>query len=153
MRLQHLKDLLSPAIGEVASSLSSTLIKLGNKMLAGDIPPAVCPYVYGATLTPLLKKDGGIPPIAFGNTIKRLMVVSNRVHDAIGEELRPHQMGYGTPTGAETIVHVVRNFVTTSTPHLKVLCKLDFKNAFNELDRSRMLKICQKELPLYANYI
>lgn len=70
-------------------------------MLKGRVPSTVLPYLYGATLTPLLKKDGGIRPIAVGNTMRRIVaeVTSKRVQNKAASTLQPWQLGYGTPKG------------------------------------------------------
>lgn len=112
------------------------------------------PFVYGATLTLLLKKCGGIRPIAVGNTIRRLVAkkASNRLQDNVREQLRPHQLGYGTRGGAEVTVHAVRNFLQTPSVWIAIV-KLDFENAFDELDRQKLHEVCQQKLPGYAQYI
>ncbi|KAG1682224.1 Sn1-specific diacylglycerol lipase beta [Nymphon striatum] len=71
---RHLKDLTSDALGEISSSLLEVLTKLLNCIvLSGGIPKNVCPTFYGASLIVLSKKDGGLRPIAIGNTLRRLV--------------------------------------------------------------------------------
>jgi hypothetical protein len=62
---------------------------------------------YRSSLTALKKKDGGIRPIAVGNTLRRLAgkFVSRCVMEAMGQLARPTQLGYGTLGGAEASVH------------------------------------------------
>ena len=56
---------------------------------------------------PLGKKDGGIWPIAVGSTFRRLSVKvgSKPVVWALGEELRPVQLGVSTSGGCEAAAH------------------------------------------------
>ena len=48
------------------------MCKLVNIMVGGGVPAAVSPYFCGARLHAGNKKDGGISPIAIGNTLRRL---------------------------------------------------------------------------------
>ncbi|OWA54844.1 hypothetical protein BV898_19237 [Hypsibius exemplaris] len=119
-------------------------------MMCQGVPFAVCPLLYGGTLTALNKKDGGIRPIACGNTLRRLVgkIVSRRVMAAMGELVRPQQLGYGTPGGAEAVVHATRAFLEEKEETLVVL-KLDFKNAFNTVHRNKLLAAARNHLPEY----
>ena len=116
LRPQHLKDLLSLQ-NETEEKLAEALASLTNLMLRGEVPEATRQRLYGATLMPLSKKDGGIRPIAVGNTIRRLVgkVVSRRVTDLMGQHLRPRQLGFGTKGGAEAAVHATRGFLLEET--------------------------------------
>ena len=51
----------------------SFLTEFSDFILQGDIPQSVKPFFLGATLIPLRKKDGGIRPIAVGQTLRRLV--------------------------------------------------------------------------------
>ena len=64
LRPQHIKDCL--ANGEDCEQFLSALTELCNLMLTGDIPEEVKPVFAGANLIALMKKDGGIRPIASG---------------------------------------------------------------------------------------
>jgi len=69
LRPQHLKDLTCAAAGEVTARLLERLTAVAYLMLGGNFPLEVCEILYGACLTALRMKDGGIRPIAVGNTI------------------------------------------------------------------------------------
>ena len=47
-------------------------MKLVNVMAGGGVPDSVAPFLCGARLHAGNKKDGGIRPIAVGNTLRRL---------------------------------------------------------------------------------
>jgi hypothetical protein len=142
LRPQHLKDLLSPSNGEASVKLANSLAALCDVMLSGNVPQSVCPYLYGACLTALNKKDGGIRPIAVGSTLRRMVakVACRRVNQNMGALLQPHQLGFGTKGGAEAIVHSGRRYVHKISNSARVLVKLDFKNAFNSIYRDNMLE-------------
>ena len=63
LRPQHLKDMTDDQVG---GPLSETLAEFCNLVLAGGVPNDVRPTLFGASLFPFTKKDGGIRPIAVG---------------------------------------------------------------------------------------
>lgn len=60
LRPQHLKELTAANAGDNGTKLLESLTKLCNFLLRGMLNPQVCPYLYGASLCALEKKDGGI---------------------------------------------------------------------------------------------
>ena len=72
LRPQHLKDMIGKCNGEVRVKLLDALVDLVSVLLSGNVPESVCPWLYGASLTALKKKDGGTRSIAVGNVLRRL---------------------------------------------------------------------------------
>ena len=69
---QHLKEITSDALGETSKHLLQTIVKFSHGIvLCGNIPDAVQSSFFGASLIALLKKDGGVRPIAVGNILRR----------------------------------------------------------------------------------
>ena len=68
---------------------------------------------FGANLIALNKKEGGVRPIAVGNTLRRLVAkcAGFLVRDEMSELLVPFQLGYGVKGGAEAAVHGARLFL------------------------------------------
>ncbi|OWA53999.1 hypothetical protein BV898_18422 [Hypsibius exemplaris] len=130
---QHLKDLVSCRVGDVGERLIDRLAEIFTVVLQGKVPANNCPFLCGGALTALNKKNGGIRSIACGNTLRRLL----------GKIL-----GYGTPGNAEAVVHATRSFLSEEGK-AKVLLKLDFKNAFNTIDRTKLLQALRADLPDY----
>mgnify|MGYP003623302464 CR=1 FL=1 len=116
--------------------------KLNNFMLARKVNLDVCPHLYGASLIATEKKDGGVRPIAIGNTFRRLAAKLDctSVKEEIGDYLRPRQLGFGTLNACESIIHSARTFLDLNKNNGKILLKIDFKNAFNCIERDSMLK-------------
>lgn len=141
LRPQHLKDMLMKENGEHASKLLRVLCVFSENLLNGKAPAFITPMLYGATLCALRKKDTSIRPIAVGCTLRRLVskIACARIHEKLGTELRPIQLGFGTPGGAEAGAHAARRFVNFNHPSTKVFVKIDYRNAFNELERNPML--------------
>ena len=80
-------------------------------------------------------------PIAVGCTLHHLAAkcAGNRVMQAMGALLAPHQLGYGVPLGVEAAVHATHVFLQNLQPG-RLILKLDFRNAFNCLRRDKMIK-------------
>ncbi|GAV04657.1 hypothetical protein RvY_14911 [Ramazzottius varieornatus] len=114
LRPQHLKDMLKGVRDPASTELAESLALLITLMLEGKVPDDICPVLYGASLTALPKKDGGIRPIAVGNTLRRLAgkIVSKQVMETMGVLVRPQQLGYGTKGGAEAAFHATRVFIS-----------------------------------------
>ena len=77
-------------------------------VLQGTICQQALPIFFGARLCALEKKDGGIRPIAVGNTLRRVAgkVISQNIQLEMGRYLRPVQLGYGTKAGCEAAIHI-----------------------------------------------
>lgn len=69
---QVLKDLTSKSAGDAGKILLNAMTALANLISKGKVTNSILPYFYGAFLISLEKKDGGIRPIAIGNTFRRL---------------------------------------------------------------------------------
>ena len=70
MRLQHLKDTLSHYKGELSPFLTS-LTAFCQLVLEGRVPVVVRPLFFGATLTALEKKSGGVRFFAVSCTLRQ----------------------------------------------------------------------------------
>ena len=154
MRPQHLKDLVGIR-GETGAKFLTALCKTVNRIVNSDVPKEAAAVLFGANLTPLRKKDGGIRPIASGSVFRRLAgkIVSRRIQAQLGEVLRPVQLGYGTKGGCEIAVHATRAFLEVASNETRCLLKLDFKNAFNTIRRDRMLEKVKEVIPEYHPYV
>ena len=124
-------------------------------MLCGNVPEEVCPIFYGANLTALSKPDGGVRPIAVGFTLRRLAskILSQKLLGKSESLFQPNQVGVGTPKGAEAAVHAVRAYIQSSTAKNKILLKIDFKNAFNQVRRDVMLRLVESNAPEIYPYV
>lgn len=61
----------------------------------GDVPDSVTRVLYGARLIPLRKRDGGIRPIAIGNSLRSLasrLISKRSVH--LNGLFAPLQLGF-----------------------------------------------------------
>ena len=138
---QHLKDVITSPYRQGSLDLISVLAGFVNLVLAGKVPPTVRPYFFGASLIGLGKKDGGVRPIAIGGTLRRLVAKCAvlLIKEDIGSLLFPTLLGFGTCRGVKGAVHGARNYLSNLEDG-KLLLKLDFRNAFNSIQRDKMLE-------------
>ena len=141
--------------GDSGQNLLKSLTNLCNFLLSGKLNSDIRPYFYGASLIGISKKDGGIGPIAIGITFRRLVakLISFQVKTSCSEYLQPHQLGFGTPLGCENIIHSTRSFLNWNSHSNKILLKIDYKNAFNCVDRAVMLQAIKDKFPLFYPFI
>ena len=146
LRPGHLSALVSRKTGEAGVRLLASLTEFVNFVLRGEVPDFAKPIFYGATLCALGKKDGGIRPIAVGNTLRRLAakVGADPMSAGIGEYLRPAQLGFSTRGGCEAAAHAARRYLGRSTGR-RVFFKVDMANAFNSLRRDVFLRAAHEK--------
>jgi hypothetical protein len=155
MRPQYLKDIISLSAGEAGQKALRALTKLCNCLLSGQVLSEICHLLYGASLCALNKKDGGLRPIAIGNCLRRLTskLACFQSRNIVNSYLSPHQLGVATKLGCEAAIHTTRTFVNNDQNRGKVLLKLDFKNAFNSVERDCILKEVPYHTPLLYPYL
>ena len=107
---QHLKDLTSPSASDGSASLLSAVVGLVTLILEGIIPSSIRPLLFGAKLTALTIRCGGVRPITVGCTLRMLASKCACLHalDTLPQILAPHQLGFGITAGAEAAVHSSR---------------------------------------------
>ena len=72
LRAQHLLDVIAGSTAPAARDCLLSLTCLMNHLLSGKAPSCLSPWLCGAPLTALLKKGGGVRPIAVGEVFRRL---------------------------------------------------------------------------------
>ena len=112
--------------------LFSALTTFTNFMHTGETHEEIRLLNFGAILTALNKKDGGMQSIVVGCTLCQLVAKTASMAGIhrMGPLLSPLQLGYGTPLGAEAATHSDRLYLKDLPPEY-VLIKLNFRNAFN----------------------
>ena len=152
LRPQHLKDMLSDQISNHV--LLPALASFVQLVLEGRTPSSIRPLFFGANLTALHKKGGGIRPIAVGCTLRRLVakIAASKVKEDLTSLLAPRQLGFGIKGGAEAAVHAARMFVSDLDDNHWIV-KLDFKNAFNSLRRDKMLLAVRELAPALYPFV
>ena len=120
--------------------LLPTLASFVQLVLEGRTPLSIRPIFFGANLTALHKKGGGIRPITVSCTLHHLVtkIAAGKVKEELTSLLAPQQLGFGIKGGAEAAVHAARMYAGDLDDH-HWIGKLGLKNAFNYLRRDKML--------------
>ena len=154
LRPGHLKDLTAGTTAEAGRRLLSSLTRLCNCITRGELPHHARDLLFASNLTALRKKDGGIRPIAVGNTIRRLAAKAacRPTIRSLSREFAPTQLGVGVPGGCEAAAHAVRSLVNDvsrvcGAGEGRILVKLDMQNAFNSIRRDHLLEVCHRRAP------
>ena len=115
------------------------------------LPSETRELLCSARLFPLSKPAGGVRPIAVGEVLRRLAakVLTARYQANVVARLAPLQVGVGLPGAAEALAHRVRQWSATATSG-SALMTLDFRNAFNSLDRTAMLRAIARYCPEFV---
>jgi len=144
---QHIRDLLliERGSGFLLSALSTFL----GVVVGGLIPASVGPLFFGGRLLALLKKDGGIRPIAVGLTLRcaAAKIVSKAATSKLSPHLAPLQLVVGVKGGIEAAVHATRHYLQTLPSSNMAVVKLDFRNAFKTMRRDSILETVHNTLP------
>jgi hypothetical protein len=105
--------MISVSAGEAGQRALSSITLLCNFLLSAKIINEMCPFIFGASLCALKKKDGGIRPIAIGNIFRRLAakIGCYKLQSDLHSYLTPNQLGVATKLGCESCIHSVRTYV------------------------------------------
>ena len=127
LKPHRLKDAMSPITSGGAQALLNAMASFIKLVLEGKTPPSVCTFFFGANLTALSKKGGGIRPIVVGCTLRRLAakVAVNKVRNQMASLLVTHQLGFGVKGGVEAAVHAARMYMR-ELGSSRALLKLNF---------------------------
>ena len=130
---QILKDLTGKSNGQTGLMFLRALTNLVNVIPEGKVPFELPPYFFGPKLIALKKPDGGLRPIAIGNTFRQLSAKCAGYHVFESRQARYgyRQVGAGTKRGAELASYVFRCLIESPQPKENVIFKIDFENAFN----------------------
>jgi len=149
---QFFSDMIS-ATKQHALTNESFLVELTNFtnfLLHVEIPEAIRPLFFGASLTALKKKDGGIRPVAVGGALRRLAAkcILHVIQPSLTRQFVPRQLGVGVKNGVEAAVHAARIWIEQAREDTsKALLKIDFSNAFNEVRRDIVLSEVKIKFP------
>ncbi|CAL4144301.1 unnamed protein product [Meganyctiphanes norvegica] len=119
-------------------------------MAKGDAPLIVAPFLAGATLTALPKKDNGIRPVAVGEVWRRLTAkfLCSAYKEQASSYFFPLQIGVAQPMGTEVGLETARQWCYRNSSNLtSIFAKIDFSNAFNCVERQAFLEQCRHRFP------
>ena len=102
----------SPTYGD---QVISAILDVVNLLAHGEAPTSIAPYLCGANLLALKKKDGGIRPIAVGEILRRLVAkcLCRLSSQRAASLFVPLQVGLGVPGGCEAVSHALNGLVAS----------------------------------------
>jgi hypothetical protein len=127
-----------------------------NIFLGGKCPRALGEFIASAPLTPLIKPGGGIRPIVVGTVWRRLVskVGASMIGHSLDSYLNDLKFGVGVPGGGEAILHAVNRFIEDRGGEVGLsMLLVDFKNAFNLVDREVMLQEVRLRCPVISRWV
>ena len=146
LRVQHLMD---ANVAGGSDAFLSKLTAVVNLLAQGRAPE----FLAGAGLVALPKPQGGVRPIAAGETPRRLTGKCLMGRNDAQSFFWPAQVGVAVPGGAEKAIHTVRAWHRRhQTSSDKVALKLDFANAFNTVRRDAVLSAIRDPFPALARW-
>ena len=157
-RIQHLCEAIYGTTAPVAQECLVELTKWINLLLSGKFDKRLAPWIGGAPLTALNKKNNdGFRPIAVGDVFRRLIsrLCCASVYSRLPETLIPKgQFGVGVRGGMEALIHSTK-YILAQYGSQEDMCilKVDFTNAFNECSRQTFLNQIKDLLPQLFGWI
>ena len=148
-RASYIHDALTVPAGDAEERLSGALTGVVNLLARGEAPRSSAVWIAGAPLYPLRKKDGGVRPVAVGEVLRRLVAKcfcaklkgrSEKLFVKVG------QVGVGVKGGSEAAVLAVREALQKGNGR-KVVLKVDLENAFNSINREKVLEAVRDAFP------
>ena len=158
LRPQHLLDAIVGTCTPAAQECLDRLTQWMNVAVSGKMDRRIAPFMTGAPLAALFKKEGqGVRPIVVGETLRRLVswVCCLVVRSKLPDILLPYgQVGTGIKSGMEAAIHRLSKFIDDHGQDPSLCCvKIDMSNAFNNCFRDSFLLRLRKELPeIYSCY-
>ena len=107
--------------------------KIARQFQLGTLPAQQ--LFTASRLVAIAKKDGGVRPIAVGELFYRLIAKIILRKDFQPSSLATFQLGVQSPGGVEPAIHLLQEVVAGKISGYNYVTALDFKNAFNSVDR------------------
>jgi hypothetical protein len=158
LRANYLQDIL-----KTESTSSSLLLRSLDRFvclcLEGRIPPDVAPFLACANLIPLKKAGSAtdVRPVAVGEILRRLdgkFVMACPKTTAACQNLHSHQLGVKLPGATELIAMSIQGFVDHHQQDNDwCILQVDMRNAFNTLDRQRLLEACAEPIAEFLPWV
>lgn len=156
LHADHLKVIFQSVTPGLMSQSIKLMTAYVNLLLSGGIPSELSTFICSAPVYPLNKKDGGIRPIAVGEIWRRLTskVAMFAVKGDMADLLTPLQCGVAIRSGTDGILHSISQIVDLlGDDGNYALMKVDFSNAFNNINRTQMLEQVRKFSPQLSAYV
>lgn len=142
LRADHLWQCLTTAGGVPRAPLLAALTRFVSAAAAGRLPEAWAPALCAASLHAFAKKNAGVRPIAVAALwVKLVSTVVLEAADTASLDWDALQWGVGVRNGADVAIHSARIAAARARQDPSRVClKVDLVNAFNAVDRSRVVQ-------------
>jgi hypothetical protein len=138
LRTEHLRDLTEDT--RCGDKVLEGLTAFVNAVAFGQCPREVASMLCSGQVVPLNKKDMSIRPMVVGECLRNLVATCwvGRVGSEMEDELAPRHLGIGKASGVGNSVQCAKLWAR-DLPEDHVLIKVDFRNAYNTVDRSKVV--------------
>ena len=120
---------------------------------SGETPAFLRPFLAGGVSIALQKKGAGVRPLCCGDPLRRLVAkcFCLGAKEEISSFFSGRNYGVGCPGGVE-LLHSLRDTLQRHKQSDLGLLKIDFRNAFNQVNRNAFMKASCEEFPGLANW-
>ena len=129
----------------------AALTTLVHTAAHGALDPHATQHLCSAKLIPLRKKDGGVRPIAVGETLRRVIakhVARSPAAKALADSLAPLQVAFRQGGPCEVTSMAFAEYARSMTPSSELgVLQLDISNAFNSISRVAILEELAAQAP------
>jgi hypothetical protein len=141
--------LLQQRVRAESFSFLCALTAVVNQLASGRAPLFLQPFLAGGVSIALAKPNRGVRPLCCGDPLRRLVGKCFCIGASpdISEVFRNNNFGVGCPGGVEVVAHSLRNVLEGRVFHDEALLKIDFRNAFNLIDRSAFTRAACEKFP------
>ena len=128
----------------------TTLKRAVNHFASGEAPMFLQPFLAGGVSIALQKSATAVRPLCCGDPLRRLVAKCFCLggKDEISATFKGKNFGVGCPGGVEVVAHSLRSTIAEHKHSDDLaLLKIDFKNAFNLMERNTFVKASSEMFP------
>ena len=155
LRPAHLLEAITCGSAACEQAATDILLDFCQFAANGSLPAPIATLLCASRLLPFSKKAGGIRPIAVGEVLRRLigkLLLMNHQPEVV-DHLKPAQLGVGVSGAPELIFRGIQHLLHSRSVEPLYLLQLDFRNAFNSIDRSQILQQLQQVAPALVPWV
>ena len=131
---KHFLHAVQCAVSDLSQNSLRVMTKVVNRSCCGEHPEFVSKALFSASLSALLKKKGGIRPIAGKEVLwrQKAKCLVKKANSESDDCFRSLQLGVQVKGGAETNIHSTKHTYKNllSSPISLAILQIEFFNAF-----------------------
>ena len=147
-------SLLQQCVRAESFTFLHALTAVVNQLASGRAPKFLQPFLAGGVSIALAKPNSGVRPLCCGDPIRRLVGKCFCIggKNDITKVFRNRNFGVGCPGGVEVVAHSLRNLLEGPAGPGEALLKIDFRNAFNMIDRGAFVQAACEKFPAMSQW-